>query len=87
MKVLFIGGHANGQWHDVEHLQQELHLADPVTAAATCFSSASIEPVPYRRTIYHLERLRDRGGDYYVYVTGKAAEGFVIEALLNGYKP
>ena len=89
MKILFIGGPADGEWREVEYLADTLRVVDLPVGPAPCAEDMVdlpdvAETVRFHETIYRLEKLQDQRGRYLVYV---ALDGSLIETLLNGYKP
>jgi hypothetical protein len=84
MKVLFIGGPADGQWREVEYLSPELCMPFFEQCPATISQPADpMATSKFDTTIYKLEKLQDQHGRYLVYV---ALDGSLIETLLEGYR-
>ena len=87
MKILFIGGPADGEWREVEQLTSGIVIALPTpvphSLCADEVSTAVVNPVFYR-----LEKIVGKFDRHHVYLCQDAVtERCVIEALLNGYKP
>jgi hypothetical protein len=86
VKILFIGGPADGQWREVEYLSPECAIPVLEPCSATAFGPK--DPMTAERfdtTIYRLEKLQDGAGRYYVYVYPDSR--CVLRALIEGYKP
>jgi hypothetical protein len=89
MKVLFIGGPADGQWREVEYLLPEICI--PIFEQCPATISQPNDQMATSKldtTIYRLAKLAGRFDRHHVYMCQDAiTERCVIEALLNGYKP
>jgi hypothetical protein len=86
MKVLFIGGPADGQWREVEYLSPELCTPFLEQCPATIEGPDDpAETSKFDMAIYRLEQLQDAAGRYYVYVYPDSR--CVLRALIEGYKP
>ncbi len=88
MKVLFIGGTADGQRRGVgEQLQDTYAVSTPPEAFSGEFDPSAHQevPAPIKSELYRLQTLRDGRHSYYVYVLDDG-ERSLIRALLDGYR-
>jgi hypothetical protein len=86
VKILFIGGPADGEWREVEYLSPE--IAIPHSPRCPTTLEGQDDPTEMSKmnvTIYRLEKLQDAAGRYYVCVYPDSR--CVLRALLEGYKP
>jgi hypothetical protein len=86
VKVLFIGGPADGKWREVEYLSPECVIPHFPRCPTTLEGPDDpAETSKFDTTIYRLEQLQDAAGRYYVYVYPDSR--CVLRALIEGYKP
>jgi len=85
VKILFIGGPADGKWREVEYLPPEICI--PIFEQCPATISQPNDQMATSKldvAIYKLEKLQDESGRYYVYVYPDSR--CVLRALLEGYR-
>jgi hypothetical protein len=85
-KHLFIGGHADGEWREVEGDRPDFSVAKPIQSSGHPGTMLAFDRAEYAITVYRRELFRANKMEIIFYVEKSLPIEVAFEMLIAGYR-